>query len=343
MKSKIRFWGMGIGLLAVVLLLFSCKSGQFHNRGKYAIIMKSRNNWYNELAGEGFRQVIEEEGENSIILYPDSPAAQEQIRLIKNLTDEKVEAIAVAANDEYALSTALKEAREKDISVITLDADVETGSRSIYISPVDAEQLGRDLVKEVYDICGHRGQWAILSAGSRSANQNEWIHTMKKELQEPLYQEMRLVDIVFGEGEYGRAAEKARLLLDTYPDLKVVCCVSTEGIRAAADVVKERGDERKVKIIGVGLPDQMEQYVGSGPEDVCPVLYIWDPRDLGRLAGYISLELTRGGGEKLEKGEIILGGRSYRLDYGWDGGLEVIAGEPIRIDSGNIGYWKDKI
>lgn len=343
MNGKNWFLGIGAVLLAGVLFLFSCQSGQFNNRGKYAIVMKSRNNWYNELASNGFKEVIEDAGENCIVLYPDSPSVQEQIRLIKNLVDEKVEAIAVAASDEYALTPVLEEAREKGISVVTLDADVETGSRSVYISPVDSEKLGKDLVNEVYQICGHSGQWAILSAGSRSANQNEWIRMMKVQLQEPAYSDLRLVDIVYGEGEYHKAAEKTRQLLEAYPDLKVVCCLSTEGIKAAAEVVREQGKGRNVKVIGLGLPDQMESYVGSGPDDVCPVMYIWNPTDLGRLAGFVSLELSNGRIEERGEQQIFMGDRIYHMDYGRDGGLEIIAGEPIKVDSENIGYWKDEI
>ena len=342
MKGKNWAWIAGAVMMTGVLFLFSCQSSQF-NRGKYAIIMKSRNNWYNELASEGFKQTVEDAGKNCIVLYPDHPSAQEQIHLIQNLIDEKVEAIAVAANDEYALTPVLTQAREKGISVITLDADVEAGSRSIYISPVDARELGKELVREVDRICGHSGQWGILSAGSRSANQNEWIYMMKQELQNLEYRDLRLVDIAYGEGEYEKAAEKANLMLETYPDLKVMCCLSTEGIKAAADVVKARGQASEVKVIGLGLPDQMEDYVGSDPEDVCPVLYIWNPMDLGRVAGYVCLELSEGRIEERGDQELLLGGRTYPMDYGHDGGLEVIAGEPIKVDSENIGYWKDQI
>lgn len=100
-------------MMAGMLFLFSCQNSQF-NRGKYAIIMKSRNNWYNELASEGFKQAVEDAGKNCIVLYPDHPSAQEQIHLIQNLIDEKVEAIAVAANDEYALTPVLTQARERE-------------------------------------------------------------------------------------------------------------------------------------------------------------------------------------------------------------------------------------
>ena len=108
-------------------------------------------------------------------------------------------------------------------------------------------------------------------------------------------------------------------------------------------MVRERGQASEVKVIGLGLPDQMEEYVGSDPEDVCPVLYIWSPMDLGRVAGYVCLELSEGRIEERGDQELLLGGRTYPMDYGHDGGLEVIAGEPIKVDSENIGYWKDQI
>lgn len=343
MKGRHGVWILAVILMMAGIFISSCYGKQLYDKGTYAIVMKSRGNWYNELASQGYRSVIEDAGKNCLTLYPDEATAQEQVRLIRNLIHEQVDAIAVAANDVDALGPVLKEAREKGISVITLDADARADSRSIYIKPVDAEKLGRALVRSACGICGGSGQWCILSAGSRSANQNEWMYWMKKELEEAEYKDMRLVDIAFGEGVYDKAAKETERLLKNYPDVKVICSLSTEGIKAAADVVKARGQASKVKVIGLGLPDQMEDYVGSDPEDVCPVLYIWNPMDLGRVAGYVCLELSEGRIEERGDQELLLGGRTYPMDYGHDGGLEVIAGEPIKVDSENIGYWKDQI
>ena len=343
MKGRHGVWILAVILIMAGIFISSCYGQQLHDKGTYAIVMKSRGNWYNELASQGYRSVIEDAGKNCLTLYPDEATAQEQVRLIRNLIHEQVDAIAVAANDVDALGPVLREAREKGISVITLDADAQADSRSIYIKPVDAEKLGRALVRSACGICGGSGQWCILSAGSRSANQNEWMYWMKKELEEAEYKDMRLVDIAFGEGVYDKAAKETERLLKNYPDVKVICSLSTEGIKAAADVVKARGQASEVKVIGLGLPDQMEEYVGSDPEDVCPVLYIWSPMDLGRVAGYVCLELSEGSIEDRADQELLLGGRIYPVDYGQDGGLEVIAGEPIRVDAENIGYWKDQI
>lgn len=106
-------------MMTGVLFLFSCQSSQF-NRGKYGHYHEIQKQLYNELASEGFKQTVEDAGKNCIVLYPDHPSAQEQIHLDTEPIDEKVEAIAVAANDEYALTPVPTQAREKGISVITL-------------------------------------------------------------------------------------------------------------------------------------------------------------------------------------------------------------------------------
>lgn len=344
MKEKHWLWMAAAILFTAGIFVCSCYGGQLQEKGNYAIIVKSKNNWYNELASQGYREAIEAEGRNCIALYPEDSTPQDQIRLIRSLISGQVKVIAVAATDEYALAPVLREAMEKGISVVTLDADTQADSRSIYIKPVDAEKLGRELVRSVCDTCGGGGQWAILSAGSRSANQNEWIQWMKKELEEQRYQDLRLVDIAFGEGVYDKAAGETKRLLETYPDMKVICCLSTEGMKAAADVITGRGMQDKVKLVGLGLPAQMSGYIGDGENDVCPVMYIWDPVEMGELAAYISIGLAEQHIEKRGNQELKLeDGRSCRLYLGRDGGLEAISGEPIRIDKDNMGYWKTKL
>jgi len=170
------------------------------------------------------------------------------------------------------------------------------------------------------------------------------MYWMKKELEEAEYKDMRLVDIAFGEGVYDKAAKETERLLKNYPDVKVICSLSTEGIKAAADVVKKQGKEKTVKVIGLGLPSQMAGYIGGGEEDICPVMYIWDPVEMGEVAAFVSMGLWSGDIEELPGEEILLdNGRTYRIDTGYDGGLEIISGEPIRIDKDNIGYWETRL
>lgn len=99
-----------------------------------------------------------------------------------------------------------------------------------------------------------------------------------------------------------------------------------------------------MKVIGLGLPSQMAEYIGDGEEDICPVMYIWDPVEMGKVAALVSMGLWSGDIEEQPGEDILLdNGRTYRIDTGYDGGLEIISGEPIRIDKDNIGYWETRL
>ena len=87
----------------------------------------------------------------------------------------------------------------------------------------------------------------------RSANQSQWIRAMMEELEQPEYQNMRLVDIVYGEDDYKASEARTRELIEKYPALKAICAPTTVGIKAAADVVKEQGLEGQIRVTGLGL------------------------------------------------------------------------------------------
>lgn len=338
-----HFW-LAAGFLALVSLAACSAAGLVMEKPEYAIIMKSKDNQYNEQVAESFRQVIEEAGCRCEVLYPESAKAQDQIALVRRLIRDRVEAIAIAAGDEHALAPVLKEAAKKGIVVTTLDSDSEQDSRTIFVRPADPELIGSDLVKTVRECMAGKGQWAILSAQAGSENQGRWIRAMRKELEGPEYQNMRLVDIVYGEDDYEKSSEKTKELIEKYPDLSVICAPTTVGIKAAADVVKERGLEKQIKVTGLGLPSDMADDVGTGETDVCPALYLWDPACLGRLSAYVSLGLANG---TIEAGENVVfeteDGGKYQIQRRADGGLEVTAGEPLKLDETNIGQWKDQM
>ena len=119
-----RFW-LIIGLLTLLSLAACSAAGLVAENPEYAIIMKSKDNQYNEEVAESFRQVTEEAGYRCEVLYPESARAQDQVILVRRMMRERVKAIAIAVSDEHALAPVLKEAMAKGIVVTTLDSDTE--------------------------------------------------------------------------------------------------------------------------------------------------------------------------------------------------------------------------
>lgn len=334
-------------LTSAALLLCGCAwqtTGQQMAAGEdvkvYALVTKAEGNAYNDLMAEGFQQVIDKAGGNGIIANPAEPTAESQLETLNDLISQGVDSIAVAANDSDALSTVLQKAMEQGISVSTVDSDVNAADRQVFVNQVSTETIARTLLEAVYDISGGAGQWAILSATSTATNQNAWIRAMRGVMEEDAYQDLRLVDIVYGNDESDLSAEMAEKLLEDYPQLKVICVPTTMGLKPAAAVAAEH-PESGVNVTGLGLPSDMAQYV-TGAEPVCPYLFLWNPIDLGRMSAYVSLALASGEikgipGETFEAD----GMGSFRVEENANGASEVVVAPPIRFDASNIEEWKE--
>lgn len=332
--------GKYLVLLMVMAVFFAagCKNGNF--AGKYAIVMKAEGNSYNEQVVKGFEKVITDHGGSCIIAYPDTPTVEDQIIQVESLISQKVDAIAIAANDVNGLQSILTKAMAEGIRVSTLDSNTNANSRQTFVNQADTSDIGAVLAQSVYDISGGAGQWAILSTTSLAANQNGWIDAMKETMAQPEFRELRLVDIAYGEDDYELSREKTFELLEKYPDLKVICAPTVKGVLAAAEVVEESGKGGRIRVTGLGMPSEMADHIGA--DKACPYMYLWNPEEVGALSAYVSLalvsgEITGAAGERFSAGDM----GSYTIQQCSDGGTEVIVGSPLKIDAGNINKWRE--
>jgi rhamnose transport system substrate-binding protein len=273
-----------------------------------------------------------------IFLGSSSPTVQQQIDIIEQLIEQRVSGIAVDANDADALQSVLTTAMNSGINVVSLDSAVNKNSRQLHIQQADPEQIGRSLIQSAYDMIDGEGGIAVLSSTEQAPNQNLWIEWMQKELAEypKKYEKTPLVKIVYGDDDLTKStAEAEALVSDT--SIKAIIAPTIVGMQAAADVIsKTRSD---IKLTGLGMPSTTAQYIEDG---TCPEMYLWDPSNIGYLAGYTldalkNNSITGAVGESFTAGE--LGDKTVTADL--TGGTEVILGEPLKFDLSNIDYWKN--
>lgn len=305
---------------------------------KYAFVFKNTGNPYGEKMMDGFKAAIEELGGEVILRSPDQPTAEGQIQIIEQLITQKVAAIAIAGNDQDALEPVLKKAMDQGIKVLSVDSAVNTDSRQIHVNQANPERIGRIQIEAVSEIIGGEGQIAILSATSQATNQNLWIEWMKKELEKPEYSKIELVKVAYGDDLRDKSVSETEALLKSYPDLKGIIAPTTVGIAAAGKVLTDKGLAGKVALTGLGLPSEMASYIESG---VSPWMYLWNPIDVGEVAGYTAHGLVEGTingdvGDKVEAGEM------GSLEVVEDGdGTQIMLGDPFKFDKENIAEWKD--
>ena len=301
----------------------------------YAIVCKDASNPYMARMVSGFKTACEALGVKCLEKSPETTSVDDQIAIVNDLVAQGVKAIAIAANDASALEATLKAARDKGVTVVTLDSD--TKGSQMFINQAGVEQVAQVLVDSVMDMTGGEGEFAVLSASSTATNQNAWIDAMKVIIDgDEKYSKLDWVETVYGDDESQKSTDETQNLLTKYPNLEVICCPTTVGILACAQAVKNT-EGCTVKVAGLGLPSEMKDYVGD--DKVCPYMYLWNPIDVGNCAAYVIKAIIDGKVGAVDTEFKAENGTTYKVMKGDPAETQIIVGPPFKFTGENIGEW----
>ena len=297
---------------------------------KIAFLPKQLNNPYTDVeVGGGEEAVGDLKGEYKLV-GPNDANASSQVSYINTLIQQQQDVIAVAANDPNAVCPSLNQARKQGIKVIAFDSDASKDCRDIFINQATTQGIGEKLAQQALKFSGGKGEVAVLSATPNATNQNSWIKVMQEELKKPEYSGVKLVKVAYGNDDDQKSFQETQGLLQSYPNLKAIVSPTTVGIAAAARYVGSSNYKGKVAITGLGLPNQMREYVKDG---TVKEFALWKPADIGYLAAYAGAAMASGQITGAE-GEKFTAGRLGEYTVGVDG--EVVLGPPTDFNAGNI-------
>ncbi|MGL1890691.1 MAG: rhamnose ABC transporter substrate-binding protein [Spirochaetaceae bacterium] len=298
---------------------------------KIVLLVKSLGNGFFEAVADGGVEAAKELGNvESIYMGPSSATAEGQIDIIETLIAQRVDGIAISANDRDALKPVTKKAMAAGIKVMSFDSGINPGGRIVDLIPSDAELIGRQQVQLIAELCDYKGKVGIVSATAQATNQNMWIEWMKKEFMDPAYADMELVDVTYGDDAADKSYREAVGLMQKYPDLAGIISPTTVGVLAAAKAIEDEGMQGKVQLTGLGLPSEMQHYVENG---TCGQMALWNPIDLGYTSTMI-LEALITGKVEGKVGELVQVGRMGQVMIGEDG--VSIMGTPFVFNKENI-------
>ncbi|MGW2470055.1 rhamnose ABC transporter substrate-binding protein [Streptomyces bauhiniae] len=300
-----------------------------------AFLPKQVNNPYFTVADQGGERALKQLGSSYKEVGPNSATdTSGQVSYVNTLTQQQVDGIAVSAQDPGALCTALKQAMKNGIKVVTYDSDTNTGCRDVFVSQASAEALGRSQVQLLGKQLGYKGEIAILSAAQTATNQNTWIGFMKDELKKPRYKDMKLVTTAYGNDDAQQSFQQTQGLLQEHPGLAGIISPTTVGIKAAAQYLSGSKYKGKVRLTGLGTPDDMRRYVKNGTVDA---FELWDPAKLGALAAHAAVALSSGRITG-QRGETFTAGSLGTFTIGDKGVVDL--GAPTVFDRGNIDRYR---
>ena len=270
---------------------------------RIAVVAKALGIGFFEAAAKGAEEAAEELGEVEIIYTgPTDTTAEGQIEVINSLIAQRVDAIAISANDTDALVPTLKKAMQRGITVVSWDSGVAEDGRMAHLNPSSNELIGNMIIKLAADELPGGGQVGLLSATTTSTNQNIWIEEMMKVMGD--YPGIEVVGTVYGDDLADKSYREAQGLMQSHPDLDAIIAPTSVGIVAAAQAVVDAGKVGEVNVTGLGLPSEMAGAIESGASKS---FAIWNPIDLGYSATMMAYHLAKGEVEAAPGAEIPIG------------------------------------
>lgn len=309
-------------------------SGGIKQGLKVYYIPKDTQNPYEVLADKGGQKALQELGGSVTVSSGTQDTAAAQLPSIQAAIQAHANAIVIAANDPSALCPSLNRAAQAGIAIVAFDSDIQCGNspNHLFINQADTKTIGTSEVDLLAKQINSEGQIAILSAAASATNQNSWIKYMKVQLKK--YPKMKLVTTVYGNDDPATSLTVLQGLLSAYPNLKGIISPTTVGISTAAQYLDTHKDvAKRITLTGLGLPSQMRKYIKDG---TVQSFELWNPSNLGYLAGYAAAALASGtpmrAGSTFQSGSLH---KTYTMQQG-NGELSVVLGPPTVFDKSNI-------
>jgi rhamnose transport system substrate-binding protein len=296
-------------------------------------IPKDTQNPYEVIADQGGQAALKELGGKVVVSSGTADTAAAQIPSVQAAIQAHADAIVVAGNDPSALCPSLAQAQAAGIKVISFDSDV-TCPNHLFINQANTQQIGTSEVDLLAKEINSTGDIAILSAAATATNQNAWIDYMKQQLTK--YPNMHLVSTVYGNDDPATSLTVLQGLLSANPNLAGIISPTTVGISTAAQYLDtHKALLSHLTLTGLGLPSQMKPYVKDG---TVKAFELWNPNDLGYLAGYAAASLASGTASLTTDSKFTAGklGSYTVLAPSGTTGPSIVLGPPTVFDNSNI-------
>ena len=291
------------------------------------MLPKSKGNAYFISCKVGADKAAKELGIQLLFDGPTDSNAAKQNEIVENWITLGVDVIAVAAENKEGISTALRKAQKAGIKVLTFDADAMTDARSFFVNQATPEGIGQGLMDEAARLTNSEGEFAMIVASLTASNQREWQKHIEARLKEK-YPKMKLVAVRPCDDLKDKAQSEATALLSANPKLKLIMAICSPGVPGAAEAVKQAGLTGKVKVMGLGLPNENKRYVHAGVTDS---IILWNTGDLGYLAIYAGVALAK---DELKKGAKTF--KAGSLGTFSIAGDNILLGKPFIFNKANI-------
>lgn len=226
-----------------------------------------------------------------VIVQLSAGGSREQISQIDYLIGQHVDTLVIVAHDTKLMASAVKQAKEANIPVLSYDRLIIGAPIDAYISfdnHMVGEYLGQALLNRV-----PKGNYLVVN-GSVSDNNSFEVNTGLYSVIQPAIDAGRikiLADVWLNEWSSDEALEKIGRILDSGSRVDAISCANDQIASAAYQLLAERRLAGKVALVGQDADLVACQRVVEGTQ----VMSVYKPiAKLAERAARIAVELARG-------------------------------------------------
>lgn len=212
-----------------------------------------------------------------------------------------VDAICISSVDATGLDSALTEARDAGVTVVTWDSDVSDTARTLMVSQGTPELLGKMLVDMGADSLTNRGKdtkkdtikycWHYSQA--TVADQNSWQVAGEAYIKEnfPNWENVA-PDNYYSEQDAEKAVSIGASILEAHSDIDLIICNDSTALPGQCKAAQNKGlTKDDVTITGFASPMSIKDYCAAG---VIEQWGLWDCGVQGAMGCYLAAYLAAG-------------------------------------------------
>ncbi|WP_067141151.1 autoinducer 2 ABC transporter substrate-binding protein [Oceanivirga salmonicida] len=247
---------------------------------------------YFNQTSEGAEKAGKDLGVEVIYTGPTKADAAEQVKMIEDLINRGVDAIAVAPNDPAAVIPVLQKAKAAGIVVLDWDTPTDIAIVDASVRQIDDKEIGEKIIQKLVEYMGtDEGDYAIVTGGLSAENLNKWIQ-FGLDYSKEHYPKLNLVtDKIPTDEKQQEAYSKTLDLIKAYPNIKGIAGYSTVAPLGVAQAIREKGLQDKIAVVGNAVKEDAQDFLSDGSLDAG---VLWNPKDLGYLTISVAKALLEG-------------------------------------------------
>ncbi|UXN06499.1 substrate-binding domain-containing protein [Bartonella sp. HY761] len=254
--------------------------------------------WFNIL-NQGLQEGGKEFNIHASMVGPAQADPAQQVKLIDDLVAKKVDVIGLIPLDVNVTAQAIQRARDAGIAVITQEGDTQK-NKTWDLELMSAKSFGEAQMKALAREMGEEGEYVVYVGTLTTTGHNQWADAAIA-YQKANYPKMKLAADRFpGADRIDEAAKVTQAVIQTYPNLKGILSMGSNGPIGAGNVIRQKKLQKKIAIVGTVIPSQAQQMIMTG---VIREGFLWNPKDAGY--GMVALARMVLDGKKIETGISI--------------------------------------